>query len=478
MKRSSTIPGLGLLAALAGCASYEPRPLDARAELAALAARGLPDAVTVRSTGPDGSDHPAAFDASDGLSEDEAVAVALTLNPDLQAARESLGESAALLVSARVLPNPEIGVGYRAGFNGTPGFAVDADFLFELLKPGERSARVAAASARSEATRAGVLSQEYVLATEVRRGVFAVLVAEHLAAILDQETTLRERAVAVIRQRRSVGEGNELDVSAAELDLAEVRRDRRLASVELQKAALELNRLLGLPPSYQVHLSDAGKPLSVTIFEDPSDATLQERMLAGRLDLRAKEAEYLVAEEELRLAVARQYPRLKLGPSYEHEGISDNYIGVAALIELPVFDRNQGGIAAGTAARNRLHAEYTALLHHLSAQAFAARARVRAAQAEIETQERDVLPLLSRNQELFRGAFEARELGVLDWITAQQRALRTRRAYLESLAAYRLARLDLDAAMGWSMRGLLCADTSDEATKRRSDEGEDRETGY
>jgi outer membrane protein TolC len=252
-------------------------------------------------------------------------------------------------------------------------------------------------------------------------------------------------------QRRAVGEGNDLDVSAAELDLAEIRRDRRLASVELQESTLELNRLIGLPPSYEVRLSDSGKPLSVTIFDDPSDETLQERLLAGRLDLRAKEAEYRVAEEELRLAVARQYPRLKLGPSYEHEGSSDNFIGVAAMIELPIFDRNQGGIAAGNAARDRLRAEYTALLHRLRAQAFAARARVRAARAEVETQEREVLPLLDRNQHLFRGAFEARELSVLDWITSQQRALRTRRAYLDSLAAYRLALLDLDAATGLSM---------------------------
>ncbi len=431
-----------------GCVSYEPRPLDGRAELVALASRRVPDVVTVTEDAQPFGRPARAFDPADGLNENEAVAVALTLNPDLQASRAAIGESQALLISANVLPNPEIGVGFRQGFNGTPGFVVDADLLFELLKPGERSARVGVATAKADVSRAEVLAKEYEVATEVRRQVLAVLVAEHQGALLDDEVALRQRAAALVRQRKGVGEGNELEVSAADLEFAEVQREQRLAKAGIETSRLELNRIMGLPPSYQVRLSDSGKTLAITIIDDPSDAELEERMLAGRLDLRSKEAEYRAGEEELRLAVSRQYPRIKVGPSFEHDGVSDNYVGLGATLELPLFDRNQGGIAAATAARERLHAEYTALLHRLTAAAFAARSRARTAKAEIDVEERDILPLLQHNQDLSRAAFEARELNVLDWVTAQQRALRTRRAYLDSVVAYRLAILDLDAATG------------------------------
>jgi cobalt-zinc-cadmium efflux system outer membrane protein len=448
MRNRWSILGLVVAAMASGCVSYEPRPLDARAELAALASRRLPDVVTVRGDGQRPDQAAPAFDPTDGLNEDEAVAVALTLNPDLQVARAAIGESQALLITAKVLPNPEVGLGFRNGFNGTPGFVLDADLLFELLKPGERSARVGVANAKSNASCVEVLVKEYDLATEVRRQVLTVLVAEHQSALLGDEVALRQHAADLVGQRRGVGEGNDLDVSAAGLELAQVQRERRLASAELERARLELNRLMGLPPSYQVRLSDSGKPLRVAILDDPSDTELQERMLAGRLDLRSKEAEYRAAEEELRLAVSRQYPRIKIGPSVEHDGVTDNYVGLGATLELPIFDRNQGGIAAATAARERTHAEYTALLHRLTAASFAARTRARAAKAEIDAEERDILPLLNRNQDLSRAAFEARELNVLDWVTAQERALRTRRAYLDSVVAYRLAILDLDAATG------------------------------
>ncbi|MBL8765279.1 MAG: TolC family protein [Phycisphaerae bacterium] len=451
MRMMSPILVLGPLIWLNGCATYEPRPLDARAEMAGLSARGLPDVNTIRADSFLGSNAAPAFDTSDGLTEDEAVAVALTLNTDLRAARAGLGEFKALLIGAKVFPNPEVGVGVRPGFGGTPGLVVDTDLLFELLKPGERSARIGAATAKSEQARAEILAKEYDLATRVRGQVFAVLVAEQTAAALAEEVSLRERAESLIRSRRQLGEANELDTSAAALELAEVRRDHRLALVGLQATRFELNRLMGVPPSYEVRLTDAGRPLTVVLFDDPSDADLTERVLGGRLDLRAKEAEYRAAEEELRLAVSRQYPRIKIGPSFEHDGVSDNYIGVGATVELPIFDRNQGGIAGASAARDRLREEYTALLHRLTSSAFAARAKARAIRAEVDAQEREVLPLLKRSQDLSRGAFEARDLSVLDWITSQQRALRTRRAYIDTLASYRQALIDLDDATGLSI---------------------------
>lgn len=444
----ATVGSLTVL--LGGCVSYHPKPLHPREELAALDARALPAGTRLhlRNATADPAEA-AVFDPSDGLSDAELMAVAVILNPELQAARAFIGESEALLIAAKTLPNPELGVGFGVGLFGTNGFKLDTDLLFELLKPGERDAHQAVATARIALSKAEVLAKEYEVAAEVRRLAFNVLVAEQAIALLDSELALRQQAANLVRHRRDVGEANELDISAVDLELLEVQRDRRLAGIELEQARLVLNRELGLPPQTVVVLESSGNPLDVPLIDAVQSSDLDERLLSGRLDLKAREVAYQVTEEELRLATARQFLKLKAGPLYEHDGVSENFAGVSASVEIPIFDRNQGEIAERTAARDRSRSEYIAALHRLRSDAAAALARVRAIRHEIDTQQREVLPLLERSQSLSRGAFENRELNVLDFVTAQQRAIRTRRAYVDTVVTYRRALLDLEALSGF-----------------------------
>lgn len=440
---------LSACALLPGCVSYTPRPLDPSAELAALNARTLPLDRFVRTTpATDSPPRDSRFDASDGLSDQELMALAVSMNPDLLAARAALGETEALLIGAKTLPNPEFGVGFGAGILGNSGFKLDTDLLFELLRPRERDGRVGVATATIAASRADILAREYEVAAGVRRTTFEVLIAEQVTAVLDEEAGLRTRAAEIVRQRRDIGEANELDVTTAELELLEIQRDRRLAEVELDQARLALNRAVGLPPAFNLPLEQSGKSVDVPLIDSVADAGVDELILARRLDLQARAANYQIAEEQLRLAISKQYPKLKIGPSYSHEGVSDNYLGIGASIEVPLFDRNQGEIAEKAAARDRVRAEYVADLHRLRSEARAALSRVRALRAEIDDQQQHLLPLLERSQSLFRGALEARELSVTDWVSAQQRALRARRSYLDTLVAYRRALLEFEAATG------------------------------
>lgn len=441
-------PSLTALA-LAGCASYTPAPLDPQGELLALRSRSVDGFVVERAMpGHVSTTKQAHFDLSDGLNEAEVVSVGLTLNPELRAKRLEVGEARSLLIAADIWPNPEVGFTWRAGVTGPGGIAVDADVLFELLRMGERAARKDAARARIDEVNADVVAAEYKTMAEIRGQRWAVLGAHQSVKLLEEEAALRKRALDLVRERRQVGEGTELDISVSELELAEVRRDLRKAQGELEVQRRQLNRLLGLPPGYALRLTEAGQPLAVTVFEDLADEELDRRLLRGRYELRAREAAYTRAEKELKLSILRQYPRLRLGPAFEREVEGAQSLGLGLMLELPLFDRNQGEIAERRAARDRLRAEYQALLHGVRADAFAARATLRRARQEVETQEKDILPLIQRNQALFEGAFRARELNIIDWVTAQQRAVRARREYLEALVRYGEALVQLEAATG------------------------------
>jgi outer membrane protein TolC len=432
----------------AGCATYRPEPLDPAEETAALRSRSVDEVSPERIRAATGIPRPGVFDPSDGLDEDEVVSAALVLNPDLRAKRLEVGEARAELITAGLWPNPRIELSAGRGLQPGGGMILNVDLLMEMLRTAEHSAKIDAATARVEEVRAGIVAEEWRLAAEVRRQLLAVLAAERTADLLDGETALRERTREILRRRRELGEGTELDVAAADLDAVEVRRERSRARAEQEVAARELNRLLGLPPAYALRLGDSGKPLAITVAEEPADDEVDRRILAGRPDLKALEAGYRRAEQDLRLAVEKQVPRLELGPALGRESGGDWSLGAGLGIELPLSDRNQGEIAGKESLRQRARAEYAAALQRARAEAFDALARMRSARSELDAVQRDLLPLVQRTQDLAERAFRAGEVGVLDWITAQQRTLTTKKAVLESAVRYRAAVIDFEAAAG------------------------------
>lgn len=452
--RAASCAVLGLIVA---CTTYSPEPLAPAEELARLQQRTLEDVRIDREVPPD---RPGGFDPTDGLDEAELVSVALTLNPALRAKRSAIGEAESLLVGAGIWPNPELGASIRPGVGGTTGVGVGLDLLFELLRREERTAREGVASAGVEAARAELAAEEYRVAAKTRRAHIEVLAAEQVVLTLEKETSLREEAVALLRHRRELGEATELDVVAVELERANTERSLREARFDGDVRRRTLLAILGLPPTTELFLTGSGGPLTTVLAPELDDDELDARILAHRLDLKAAEASFRIAEEELRLVVARQYPRVAIGPSFEREVEGTQSLGIGASVEIPLFDRNQGEIAAKGAARDLSRVEYLALLHDVRAEAFSARAALARSRLELEAQERDVVPLVERTESLFGGAFEAREVTVFEWLAARGRALDARRGFVKAVVAYATALTDLEAATGAPVVGEAAEDQS------------------
>ncbi len=88
--------------------------------------------------------------------------------------------------------------------------------------------------------------------------------------------------------------------------------------------------------------------------------SLTARVERQRLDLAALRLGYASGEQALRAAVLRRFPRLSAGLSRATDTGGIRTIGPSATIDVPLFDRNQGAIAAATATQEQLRAEYQA----------------------------------------------------------------------------------------------------------------------
>jgi len=446
------------LVALPACKTFEPKPLKERELLQELQSIRLEN-LKLQGEGGDraGSESPQ-FNPAAGLSREEAVAVALFLNPDLRSFRKERGIAEGEVVAAGLLPNPELQVTwlYIEHFThslATSGF--DVALNWAPPRPGERGAKIARAQAHLDAVRSEIAVQEWKLAADVRSAFAAVRAGEERLAIADTSVKLEDRIRDFVRERARLGDANRMDLNLAEIAHSEVAREREAVSIELERARRELRRLLGLPPEYEFKLRDAeGLAYRAITIEE---GTLESTMLDHRPELATARKLYEESEEALRLACIQQWPWFRFGPAYardEIDGKPGNRFGLGLGIDLPFANLNQGEIAIREAERERLRTDFKAALHQGRAEVVSAFRDLKAEEKLIRLYEETIRPALEESVRLAEAGIESREFNLLQVITTQEKVLRARRENIDALLRYWKAAFDLERALGASIPGV------------------------
>lgn len=371
-------PSAICLLSLAGCAHYAPEPLIETPDVLAAPDMRLLVGAYGAASGPDTQ----AINLSAPLSAGAIAALAVTTNPDLKALRARNGINDAQVFSAGLMPDPTFSLGIDpilsgadpvAGLAGALGLNLNAlrtrAVVRQQAQAQQRQARMdlvwtewqTAGQARLQATRIAALEAQSVVARD------SLAAAEHLLA----------------RYGAAAGRG---DVSADPLQSARIaavdaQQAARQVEKDLAAARLELNRLLGLPPTFPVHIAPTASFSSL-----PDADRLFSLAQQKRSDLRALRAGYDAQEAALRKAVLDQFPTLDLTINGGRDTGRNVTLGPAIGFTLPLWNRNRGGIAIEKATRAALKAEYEARL-------FQTRAEIAAAVAALAISRRQYVEL-------------------------------------------------------------------------------------
>jgi outer membrane protein TolC len=355
-----------LLLLLAGCATYDPLPLADNA-----APRVSVEALR----------HPATLDPRAPLDAAEIAVLAVENNPELLAARSQRGVAEAEVLAAGVLPNPLLSASYGPMAIGsgnyiswTAGLTEDIRSLVTL------SARRRSAVYAERQVAADLLWQEWQVTGKARLLYVDTVEGEKLLRLLHQARKLFGTRYA--RDRKALAAGN-ADLTIIASDLTALRDiDRQIQDLDrLQLTRRQaLHALLGLVPGAELALSDKIELPALDLAAVPAMvADLPRR----RPDLIALQLGYRSQEEKLRVAILEQFPPLNLGVSAANESATAWAAGPQVSFELPIFNRNQGGVAIESATRQRLHDEFTSRL-------VAARGEIAAMVAEISQLEQQL----------------------------------------------------------------------------------------
>ncbi|ODT94253.1 MAG: hypothetical protein ABS86_00380 [Sphingobium sp. SCN 64-10] len=369
-----------LVLSLTGCTHYAPEPLTEASDILAK-----PDSrYLVRSYGTEAGHSTQVIDLSAPLREDAIATLAVTANPDLIALRARNGVNDAQVFSAGLMPDPTFSFGIDPLLSGADPVAGLAGALgLDLNALRTRSVVRQKARAQQRQARMDIVWAEWQTAGQARLQAARIAALEAQSLVAQESLASAEHLLG--RYGAAAGRG---DISADPLQSARIaavdaQQVARQAEKDLAAARLELNRLLGLPPTYKVRIAPA-VPFAPLPDADRLFALAQQE----RSDLRALREGYDAQEATLRKAILDQFPTLELTINGGRDTGRNVTLGPAISFTLPLWNRNRGGIAIEKATRTALKAEYEARLFQTRAEIAAALAALgisRRQYAELES---------------------------------------------------------------------------------------------
>ncbi|HEX2940406.1 MAG TPA: TolC family protein [Rhodopila sp.] len=382
---------LGLLATLTGCSTYHARPIDPEASASALQARRLddPDLIRFVTTDLHRSAPPVRWDL------DTLTAVAVYERPDMKIAAGQVAIALAGEVTASAWPNPVLSI--APAYNVTRNYDIESisptisavpaspwtvgPVVTQLLRTGgKRDADIAKAAAETRAARAVIAVAAWQVRSEVRSTLINLWSAQRRLDLSHRHAALSAAYARAIEQRYRAGMISAAQVTTARLAQTQAALALAADQRQTQIARAGLATALGLPAK-----AIDGMEIDWTALDHPPKlhglAELRHQALTSRPDVLEALARYAATQASLRLAIAQQYPDLNIGPGYEYSQNNNSFV-LGVSLPLPIFNQNQGPIAAARAARHVAAARFEQVQAAALAQVESAEADWRASQQE------------------------------------------------------------------------------------------------
>lgn len=338
--RSGAFAVLAILLGLTGCQTAPPAPDTAT--VSARLTKRVGHTVPCQ-TRPAEITLPPGASLDDGITEDEAVAIALWNNAAFQELLVDLGLARGDLIQAGLLPNPEFV--YFWPMSEKP-YKYLFDFPIEAVWL--RPIRVKSAAREADRVAERLTQAGLDLMRDVRQAYADVVLAHDRVRVAREGVTLRGRVADLAGKRFKAGDTSEQEAATGRIDAAQADQDAARIGFDVPVLEERLRNLMGIGP--------LRGPLPVDPLPPPDcqklDAdALTKEALATRPDaLAAVEA---VAAAEARLKFVKVGWVRLLGIADATSGKESHVLGPALRFTVPVFNWNQGNVARAEAELER-----------------------------------------------------------------------------------------------------------------------------
>jgi CRISPR system Cascade subunit CasA len=418
------------LPVLAGCVHYEARPAAPERFTAAYDARRLEP--------PTG-----------GVWTDDALlSAAIARSPNLQQAALAYRSAVAAAKAARTPPPTSLALvaEYSKDAGGTTPWLYSGLFDIPLDFGGRRSTRLDSADLAALQALYDYAEAIWTVRTAIVHAHIDRLAADRQVTLAQAALALRQDRAAKLELRIRSGEDARPAGITAQTELAAAERKLRDVQVLRVQADGALAKALGLSEGAVRDLRLSPLPDALPAPAAGDLATWRQEAALRRRDILRAVADYDIAEQNLRLEVARQYPDIHIGPGYTFER-GQHKIPFDLTLVLPPRDLNQANIRSAEAKRAEAGAKLDAAQAGVLNTVDQASASLAGAGAGLRLAMDKDLPTARRAAEAARRSAAQGELDRTDQEAAEAAALDAEIASIDAWRTAWTAAADLEDAL-------------------------------
>lgn len=374
---------------------------------------------------------------------ESAIKTAMRENPALNALREKVKVAQAQLDGIALLSNPELESEFIGG--GHAEQVLEITKSFEL--GGQRGHRKQIARINLEKVNLELTDEVRKLRKSITLAFYQVVLKQEQIKLAKEIIKHNQRMYEMVQFQFDAGDIPVLQVGLANIQLQSARREFATSENDLRLAQLDLNGLMGIPLDATPTASGKFNELrSMGLKLDD----LKSRALAHRPDLKSLRLNLQLTESTHRLAKAANIPNLNFGGIAERSP-HETALGVKFSIPLPLFNWNRAEIDGAKAQKHVENAQIENTERQIVREVMAAYLSLNAARQNLKFYDDDLMKLLNDNLTRTRSAYELGESQLFEIILIQNEFVKTRFAYLDAIASYIKAFVELEAAIGTSI---------------------------
>ena len=277
---------------------------------------------------------PAGVVLEDGLEESEAVATGLANNSTFQAALAQLGMAGGDAVQASLIANPQVLIYFPSGAK---------EGQYTLYAPIEsyfmRPTRVKVANREYRRIGDQLVQNGLNVVRDIRFAYADLALATEQSKLATEAVELRNGIAELTRKRFDDGDISELETITTKVDALNAKAFSGVQRQNVEISHARLASLIGIPTVATPLQPAALETMSVPVLEEQQ---LIDTALACRPDYHA--ARWVVAAAQERSKLSRwlfwradSVVDVRHGPDYTRTGTGLRF-------DLPIFNRNQGGV--------------------------------------------------------------------------------------------------------------------------------------